>query len=73
MSEENVEKLLLDGGKDKALRTKYNIIETKEDFVATANADGYDFTIDELNAVLADEDLSFESFGNPRTRSIWLK
>ena len=73
MSKENVEKLLMAGGSDKDLRIKYNIIETKEDFVATANADGYDFTSDELDAVLDEEDFSFESYGNPRTRGIWIR
>lgn len=73
MSKENVEKLLEAGGADRALRTKYNIIETKEDFVATANSEGYEFTIEELDAVLSEEDFSFESYGNPRTRGIWIR
>lgn len=73
MSQENVEKLLLDGGKDKNLRAKYNIIETMEQFVQTANADGYDFTQEELMAVLKEEELDFESSGNPRARAIWLR
>ncbi len=73
MSKENVEKLLMAGGADKELRIKYNIIETKEDFVATANAEGYDFTSDELDAVLVEEDFSFDSYGNPRTRGIWIR
>lgn len=73
MSKENVEKLLTAGGSDKDLRIKYNIIETKEEFVATANAEGYDFTTEELDAVLKEEDFSFESYGNPRTRGIWIR
>ena len=73
MSKENVEKFLFAGGKDKKLRAKYNVIETKEEFVATAKADGYDFTVDELDAVLKTEDLDFASSGNPRTRQIWLR
>lgn len=73
MSKENVEKLLMAGGSDKELRTKYNIIETKEDFVATANAEGYEFTSSELDEVLSEEDFSFDSYGNPRTRGIWIR
>ena len=73
MSEQNVEKLLLDGGSDKHIRAKYNIIETKEKFVEAAKEDGYDFTIPELDAVLVEEELDFESSGNPRSRAIWLR
>ncbi|CAA6677165.1 MULTISPECIES: Nif11-like leader peptide family natural product precursor [unclassified Lentimonas] len=73
MSKENVEKLLEAGGSDKELRIKYNVIETKEEFVATANAEGYDFTSDELDEVLKEEDFTFESYGNPRTRGIWIR
>lgn len=71
MSRENVERLLLAGGKDKDLRAKYNAFETKEEFVASAVQDGYDFTIEELDKVIAEEGDSFESAGNPRTRNIW--
>jgi len=73
MSKENVEKLLLAGGADKNLRAKYNVIETKETFVATANEDGYEFTAEELDAVLKEEELDFASSGNPRSRAIWLR
>lgn len=73
MSKENVEKLLFAGGADKKLRHKYNIIETKEQFVASAQADGFDFTVEELDEVLKEEGFSFESEGNPRQRSIWLR
>lgn len=73
MSKKNVEKLLLAGGADKAIRLKYNQIETKEKFVASAAADGYEFSLAELDEVLKDEDMSFESEGNPRCRSIWLR
>ena len=73
MSKENVEKLLLAGGKNKTLRAKYNEFETKAEFVEAAKADGYDFSVDELNDVLKEEALDFESAGNPRTRQIWLR
>lgn len=73
MSEANVEKLLFAGGSDKVLRAKYNAIETKEKFIEEATKDGFEFTIAELDAVLEEEELDFESSGNPRTRQIWLK
>jgi predicted ribosomally synthesized peptide with nif11-like leader len=73
MAKNNVERLLFAGGADKAVRLKYNQIETKEKFVAAATADGYEFSIEELDKVLSDEDMSFESEGNPRCRSIWLR
>lgn len=73
MSLANVEKLLFAGGKDKTLRAKYNKAETKEEFIETAKTDGYEFTQQELEAVLKEEALDFESSGNPRTRQIWLR
>jgi predicted ribosomally synthesized peptide with nif11-like leader len=73
MSKSNVEKLLLAGGKDKVLRAKYNVIETREEFIRTAAADGFDFSLDELNAFLSEEGLDFESSGNPRSRQVWLR
>jgi predicted ribosomally synthesized peptide with nif11-like leader len=73
MSKENVEKLLLAGGKNKALKAKYNEPETKAEFVALAATDGYEFTVAELETVLKEEDLDFASSGNPRSRQIWLR
>jgi predicted ribosomally synthesized peptide with nif11-like leader len=73
MSKENVEKLMFAGGADKVLRAKYNTIETKEQFVEVAKADGYEFTVEELTAVLKEEALDFECSGNPRSRQIWLR
>ena len=73
MSKSHVEKLLLAGGSDKIVRLKYNQIETKEKFVAAAAADGFEFSLAELDEVLMEEDMSFESEGNPRCRSIWLR
>ncbi|MDQ8209120.1 Nif11-like leader peptide family natural product precursor [Coraliomargarita sp. SDUM461003] len=73
MSEENVEKLLLKGGADKDFRVKYNVAKTKEDFVALAIEDGFEFTVAELEAVLKEEELDFESSGNPRSRAVWLR
>lgn len=73
MSKQNVEKLLFAGGSDKNLRAKYNVIETMDAFIETANSDGFEFNQDELVAVLKEEELDFESSGNPRSRSIWLR
>ena len=73
MSADNVEKLLFAGGSDKDLRARYNVIETMEQFVETANNEGFAFTQDELVAVLKEEELDFESSGNPRSRAIWLR
>lgn len=71
MPKKEAERLFVAGGEDKALRLKYDFIETKEEFVATANAEGYDFTMEELDAALKDSGDSFDSFGNPRKRDIW--
>ena len=71
MAKKDVERLLIAGGEDKILRLQYDEIETKEEFVTTANAAGYIFTPEELDAVLCESGDSFESFGNPRKRGIW--
>ena len=71
MATKSVEKLLIDGGADKGLQGRYDEIASKEDFVAAAVADGYDFTIEELDAVLKESGDSFERNGNPPKRQIW--
>ncbi|WP_419785897.1 Nif11-like leader peptide family natural product precursor [Pseudodesulfovibrio sp.] len=71
MSKKEVERLLIAGGENKAVKAKYNAIRTKEDFVAAAKEDGYDFTIEELDAVLKESGDDFTTFGNPPARSIW--
>jgi hypothetical protein len=71
MAKTEAERLLIAGGDDKVMRTRYNQIETMEDFVAQAQGEGYDFTADELVAVLKEAGDSFESSGNPRSRTIW--
>jgi len=73
VAKNEVERLLVAGGHDKELRLKYDQIETMPDFVAAAVTEGYDFTQDELIAVLREAGDSFDSFGNPRKRSIWWK
>lgn len=71
MSKKEVERLLIAGGENKSVKGKYNAIPSKEAFVAAANEDGYDFTIDELDAVLRESGDDFTTFGNPPARSIW--
>lgn len=71
MSKKEVERLLIAGGEDKVVKLKYNAIRTKEEFVSTANGEGYDFTADELDAVLRESGDDFTTFGNPPARSIW--
>lgn len=71
MSKNNVEALLEAGGKDKALRAKYDSIETKEQFAEAAKIDGYEFTVAELTAVLNEAGDSWELTGFPPRRSIW--
>lgn len=71
MAKKDVEDLLVAGGEDKGLRAKYDVPATMEDFVALAAADGYNFTVDELDAVLKESGDIFEKNGNPPKRSIW--
>ncbi|MBA3019806.1 Nif11-like leader peptide family natural product precursor [Propionicimonas sp.] len=71
MAKTEVERFLIAGGEDKVFRTKYNQIESMDDFVAAAAVDGYDFTDEELIVVLKEAGDSFDSSGNPRSRTIW--
>jgi len=71
MAKSEAERLLIAGGEDKVLRLKYDEIETKEEFVTTANAEGFDFTETELFEVLRESGDTFDSYGNPRKRGIW--
>lgn len=71
MSKKNVEELLIAGGSDEALRSKYDALKTKEEFVSLAENDGFSFTVADLDEVLRESGDSFESFGNPAKRMIW--
>lgn len=73
MSKDNVEKLLMAGGTNKELRLRYNTVESKEEFVQLAAQEGYEFSVTELDEVLKEEGLTFESYGNPRTRDVWIR
>ena len=71
MSKKEVERFLIAGGENKSLRLKYNEIEAMPKFVETAIEDGFDFTEEDLLAVLRESGDTFESYGNPRKRDIW--
>ena len=71
MSKKNAENLLIAGGEDEKMRLKYDAIKAKEDFVAMAISDGFDFTIEEFDEVLRESGDSFDLVGNPTKRMIW--
>ncbi|WP_456388585.1 Nif11-like leader peptide family natural product precursor [Desulfolithobacter sp.] len=71
MAKKNVEALLIAGGEDKHLRARYDVLATREEFVAQAVVDGYDFTVEELNEVLRESGDDFVRNGNPPKRQIW--
>lgn len=71
MAKKDVESLLIAGGEDKHLRAKYDVPGTKEEFVALAAENGYDFTVEELTSVLQESGDVFDKNGNPPKRSIW--
>ncbi len=73
MSKKNVENLLIAGGEKEELRMRYDSIKTKEDFIALAVSEGYDFTLDEFDSVLNESGDSFDLIGNPAKRQIWWK
>ena len=71
MAKANVEALLIAGGSDAKLQARYDVLKTKEDFVAQAAAEGYDFTLEEFDKVLNESGDSFDLIGNPAKRQIW--
>lgn len=71
MAKKDVEKLLIAGGEDKHLRARYDTPGSREEFVALAAEDGYEFTVAELDAVLKESGDVFEKNGNPPKRQIW--
>ena len=71
MAKKNAEDFLVAGGGDHALRARFDAIKGMEDFVAAANAEGYDFTIEEFKEVLREAGDSFDLIGNPAKRQIW--
>jgi len=71
MSKKKVEELLIAGGANEKLRMRYDALKTKEEFIALAQSDGYEFSIQDLEEVLRESGDTFESFGNPAKRIIW--
>ena len=73
MSKQSVEALLLKGGSNKEFRVKYDNTFSMEKFVEFAVADGFEFSVEELEEVLKENGDQFESYGNPPKKSIWLR
>ena len=73
MAKNNVEEFLIAGGESQDMRNKYDSIRPMDEFVATALADGFEFTAEELEAVLKESGDSFDLIGNPAKRQIWWK
>ena len=71
MPKKNVEDLFIAGGENEEVRIKYDSLKTKEDFIAMAASDGYEFTLEEFDAVLKESGDSFDLIGNPAKRQIW--
>jgi Nif11 domain len=71
MSKKSVEELLVKGSRDRQFRIKYDNTFTMDKFVEFAILDGFDFTVDELKAVLKEYGDIFESNGNPPKKTIW--
>ena len=72
MSKQSVEELLDRGAEDRQYRIKYDNALSIERFVELALADGYDFTAEELKEVIRENGDSFESYGNPPKKGIWV-
>ncbi|WP_372775501.1 Nif11-like leader peptide family natural product precursor [Mangrovibacterium sp.] len=72
MSKENVFALLDKGAEDRQFRIKYDNTFTMEKFVALAKEDGFEFTVDDLKAALRENGDSFDSYGNPPKKGIWV-
>lgn len=72
MSKENVLDFLDKGADDRQFRIKYDNTFDMEDFCAMAKEDGFEFTSDELKAVLQENGDAFDSIGNPPKKLIWV-
>jgi predicted ribosomally synthesized peptide with nif11-like leader len=72
MSKKSAVDLLSKGGDDKQFRIKYDNALSVERFLELAKEDGYDFTEEELMAVIRENGDTFESNGNPPKKDIWI-
>ena len=59
MSKENVQAFLDKGADDRKFRVKYDNCFSMEKFAAMAEEDGFEFTVEELQAVLKENGDSF--------------
>ena len=72
MSRKSVLDFLDKGADDRKFRVKYDNCFKMDKFIEMAAEDGFDFTEDELLAVLKENGDSFESYGNPPKKGIWV-
>jgi predicted ribosomally synthesized peptide with nif11-like leader len=72
MSRKNVLDFLDKGADDRNFRIKYDNCFSTEKFVEMADEDGFSFSVEDLQKVLKENGDSFESFGNPPKKSIWV-
>ena len=72
MSEENVQAFLDKGADDRKFRVKYDNCFSIEKFCALAKEDGFEFTVEDLQTVLKANGDSFDSYGNPPKKGIWV-
>lgn len=72
MSKKAVLDLLDKGADDRQFRVKYDNTFSEEKFVELAKEDGFDFTVEELKQVLRENGDSFDSYGNPPKKGIWV-
>ncbi len=72
MSKKAVLDLLDKGADDRQFRVKYDNTFSEEKFADLAKEDGFDFTVEELKEVLRENGDSFESYGNPPKKGIWV-
>ncbi|WP_035236289.1 Nif11-like leader peptide family natural product precursor [Desulfobacter vibrioformis] len=72
MSKENVLAFLDKGAEDRKFRVKYDNCFSMEKFAAMAGEDGFEFTVKELQEVLRANGDSFDSYGNPPKKGIWV-
>jgi hypothetical protein len=72
MSKQSVMDLLDKGAEDRKFRIKYDNCFSMDKFALMAKDDGFDFSAEELAEVLKEQGDSFESYGNPPKKGIWV-
>ena len=72
MSKQAVFDLLDKGADDRQFRVKYDNTFSEEKFVELAKEDGFEFTVEDLKEALSENGDSFESYGNPPKKGIWV-